>query len=180
MSRAASPTDDFLIVARIRRPHGVRGDCTVAVDTDRPDAVFRKGRVLHLGDEAGDPMGRQLIVESFRPTPAGAILRLTDVGSREAAEELRGHTLLIRSIEAQPPDRNEVHYRDLIGMVGREDEREVGTVEDILELPTGEILVLRSPLGKEILIPFVRDIVVGLDPPNRELKLKLPPGLLDL
>jgi 16S rRNA processing protein RimM len=153
----------------------------VAVDTDREEAVFRKGRVLYVGDESGVARGRSLKIESFRPVPTGGILRLVGVESREDADGLRGSCLLIPADEAQPAGADEVHYRDLIGMIGREGDEDIGAVEDILELPTGQLLlVFRSPEGKEILVPFVRDLVVAIDRRRGILKLALPPGLREL
>ena len=180
MVGTADPADEYLIVARVRRAHGIRGDIVIAVDTDREEAVFRKGRALQLGDASGVPTGRSLNIESFRPTPAGGILRLAGMESREDADGLRGLCLLIPGREAQPAGRDEVHYRDLIGMLGREGDEAVGAVEDILELPTGLLLVLRSADGKEILVPFVREFVVAIDPKRRVLTLALPPGLREL
>ena len=181
MPGTADPADEYLIVARVRRAHGIRGDVVVAVDTDREEAVFRKGRVLFLGDESGVARGRSVTIESFRPVPTGGILRLVGVESREDADGLRGSCLLIRVGEAQPAAGDEVHYRELIGMVGREGDGDIGAVEDILELPTGQLLlVFRSAEGKEILVPFVRELVVAIDRKERVLTLALPPGLREL
>ncbi len=170
----------LLVVARVRRPHGVRGEVLITIDTDRPEWVFVDGQTLMLGDGKGEPLGHGMTIRQFRPTPTGAIVRFEGVGAREAAERLRGHTLLIRRDQSAPAEEDEIHYQDLIGMSVSGRDGEIGRVEDLLELPVGEVLVVRSPEGREILLPFVREIVVGVDAEARRVNVELPEGILDL
>ncbi|MEX2582997.1 MAG: ribosome maturation factor RimM [Gemmatimonadota bacterium] len=180
MAPASAGRAEYLIVARVRRPHGVRGDLAIAVDTDRPGAVFRMGRTLLLGDPRGDPMGRECRIARYRPTPSGAILTLDGVATREDAEVLRGHTLLIPAAEAAPAAADEIHYRDLVGMTARTAELPIGTVTDILPLAGGEMLVIRTGGGREILVPFVKEMVAGFDLETGELTIDPPDGLLEI
>jgi 16S rRNA processing protein RimM len=161
-----------LIVARVRRPHGVAGEIVVSVETDRPRHVFRKGRVLHLGDQRGEPVGRTVVLDRMRLIPDGAILRFEGVTSRDAAEGFRAHVLLIPSAEAAPADADEVRYRDLIGLLAKD--------ADLLAISPGELLVIRATGGKEILVPYVKEMVQTVDLENRIVLLKLPEGLRDL
>ena len=174
---AANP---LLVVGRVRRPHGVRGEVLIAIDTDRPDWVFVDGRTLMLGDAKGDPLGRRMTLCGFRPTPTGAIARFEGVDGREVAERLRGHTLLIRRDQAAPAEADEIHYQDLIGMTVAGPDGEIGSVEDVLELPVGEVLVVRTLEEREVLLPFVRDIVEDVDIDARRVSVRLPEGILDL
>lgn len=180
MSTAGGGQADHLIVARVRRPHGVRGEVQISVDTDRPRAVFRPGRTLGLGNPTGEPTGRTVVVETMRSVPNGALLRLQGVTSREAAALLRGNTLLIGSSEAAPAGDDEIHYRHLVGLAARLAGAPLGRVEGLLELPGGLTLVIRTAEGKEILVPFVREMVLGVDLEAGALDLELPEGLLDL
>jgi 16S rRNA processing protein RimM len=164
----------------VRRPHGVKGEVFVAVDTDRPNHVFQPGRVLHLGDGEGNLERRTLTLGSIRATTGGAILRFDGVQSREQADQLRGHALLIEAAEAQPAGPDEVHHRDLVGLTAVADGETLGKVEEIVEMPAGELLVVRGAGRKEILIPFVRDIVQAIDLDRRELRLRLPEGFLEI
>jgi 16S rRNA processing protein RimM len=169
-----------LIVARVRRPHGVLGEVLISVDTDRPRHVIRPGRILHLGDSRGEPTGRTVTLEKMRPTTGGAILRLEGIATRDAAASIHGATLLIEGSEAAPANADEVHYRDLIGLTAVADGRELGKVEDLLEIRMNQLLVIRGPDRKEILIPFISEMVEQVDVARGELRLKLPEGLLEL
>lgn len=169
-----------LIVARVRRPHGVAGEVLISIDTDRPGHVFRPGRVLQLADDRGEPLGRSVVLERMRPTTGGAIVRFEGVATREDAGRLRGHALLIGRSEAAPADQDEIHYQDLIGLMASADGADLGPVSDILEVPSGQLLVFRRDGGKEVLIPFVKEMIDEIDLSARTLKLKLPDGMLEI
>ncbi|MQA90594.1 MAG: ribosome maturation factor RimM [Gemmatimonas sp.] len=171
---------DYLIVGRIRRPHGIRGELLIAVDTDRPQSVFRTGRAIQLGDVDGEPNGAKYRIGRLRPTTGGGILKLDGVESREGAEALRGHTLLIAATAASPAATDEVHYHDLVGLAVRTRDGDLGRVTDILGFPGGETLVIQVPDGREILIPFAKEFVTGIDLKAEVVTIDPPEGLLDL
>lgn len=171
---------DLLIAGSIRRPHGIRGELQINVDTDRPDVAFRRGRVLSLGQGAAQPTGRSVTVERFRPVKGGGILQLRESGTREQAEALRGFLLLLDAAEAAPAREGEVLYRDLVGMEVLADGESVGTVEEVLDTAGGELLLVRRANGKELLVPFVGEMVRRIDVEGRHLELDPPEGLLEL
>ena len=171
---------DHLIVARVRRPHGVRGEVLVALETDRPREVFRSGAKLLLGDRDGKPDGSGVVVQRMRPTTGGAILKLQGIEDRDAVDDLRGRTMLIDASAAAPAAADEVHYQDLIGLSAVAGDVLVGKVTDIMELPTGVMLVIRSDAGKETLVPVVGPLIEEVDLSAREIKLSLPDGYLEI
>ena len=171
---------DPLIVARVRRPHGVRGEVLVSVDTDRPAQVFTRGRTFQLGNANGDPIGKQVVLRRMRPTTGAAILQFEGVTDRNGVDDLRGHTILIDRAEAAPAGDDEVHYRDLLGLRAVAGERELGKVADLLELPTGQLLVIRPTVGKEVLVPMVGPMIEAVDLEAGVIRLKLPDGFLEI
>lgn len=171
---------DHLIVARVRRPHGVRGEVLVSLETDRPQEVFGAGAKLLLGDRSGNPAGRELVVHRMRPTTGGAILKFQGIDDRNDVDGLRGGSLLIDADAAAPAADDEVHYRDLVGLSARADGETVGTVADIMDLPTGAMLVIRSGTAKEILVPLVGPLIEEVDLQSREIRLRLPEGYLEI
>ena len=171
---------DLLAVATVRRPHGVRGELQLALDTDRPRAVFRKGRVLQLGDASGRPLGRSLTVERARPIKDGILLKAAELDDRDAAEAVRGRTLLIPAAEAAPAAEDEAPYHLLIGCAVIVAGEPVGTVQQVLETGGGELLSVRRPDGRELLVPFVKPLVRRMDLERRELEIEPPEGLMEL
>ncbi len=169
-----------LIVARVRRSHGVRGEILISVDTDRPKQVFKSGRTFLLGSGRGEPTGGTVVLVSARSTAGGALLKFADVDDRNASDALRGATLLIPAAEAEPAAPDEVHYRELVGMDAVVAGEPLGRVEDILVIGPAEMLVIRRKGGKEMLVPFVKEIVRGVDLETRQVRLELPDGFLEI
>lgn len=170
-----------LVVGTIQKPHGVRGELYVRVETDRPEAVFAPGRVLLLADPQGVPAGGVLTVERARPFKGGLLMKVGELTTREAAEEVRGRALLIPLAEAAPLEEGEVFVHELVGMEVRAEGEVVGRVHDVYEAPAGYLLAVRRPGKKgELMVPFVEAVVRGVDVEGRVLDLEPIPGLLEL
>ncbi len=171
---------EYLIVATVRRSHGVRGELLVAIETDRPERVFRKGRELRVGDSRGEPDGRGVTLDGVRFATGGAILRLRGVTDRAVSDAYHGATLLIPAEQAEPAREGEVHYRDLVGLTALDGGRPLGEVTGILRVGQSELLEVRRIDGGETLVPFVKEIVRDVDLGRREVRLELPEGFLDI
>lgn len=119
----------LLVVGRVLRPHGIRGEVVVEVRTDDPGQRFASGRVLCSEPEALGP----LTVASTRPHAGGLIVGFSGVTDRDAAQRLRGTLLVIDSADVPMPDGpDEFHDAQLIGLdVLTVDGRRVGTVADV-------------------------------------------------
>ncbi|MFL5542083.1 MAG: ribosome maturation factor RimM [Longimicrobiaceae bacterium] len=178
---ASAAGDGFLIVGTVHKPHGIKGELSVRVETDHPDAVFRPGRALLLGDAKGAPTGGRLTVERARPFKGGLLLKAAEHATRDAAvDAMRGATLLIPAEEAAPLEENEAFIHQLVGMRVQADGETVGTVADVYEAPAGWYLGVSRPGRKELLVPFVGEMVRRIDPAERVVEVELPAGLLDL
>lgn len=135
----------LLVVGRVSRPHGIRGDVVVEIRTDDPAQRFASGCVLATQPEALGPV----TVAEARPHSGGLIVRFTGVGDRDAAERLRGVWLVIDSAEVPPPaDPDEFHDHQLIGLdVVTATGRHVGTVADVRHHGQ-DLLVIRPGAGE--------------------------------
>jgi 16S rRNA processing protein RimM len=172
---------EYLSVAIVRKPHGVRGELAIALETDRPRAVFRPGRVLEVGDASGRPLGSRLTVQKARPANDGMILKAVEFDGRTPElEALRGKTLLIPAEQAAPAAEGEVHYRELVGLRVVSGAEEVGAVREVLDTAAGAMLAVRRAGRPELLIPFVSAWVKEIDRSGGVLRLELPQGLLEL
>ncbi|GAB3208178.1 ribosome maturation factor RimM [Marinactinospora thermotolerans] len=166
-----------LVVGRIGRAHGIRGDVAVEVRTDDPAARFAPGAVLLTEPATVGP----LTVKSAREHTGRLLVRFESVRDRTAAEGLRGVTLLVDSAEIPPvEDPDEFHDHELLGLrVLTPDGTDVGVVEDILH-NAQDLLVITDASGDEILVPFVRALVPEVDTEAGRIVIDPPPGLLDL
>lgn len=167
-----------LVVGRIGRAHGIRGDVSVEVRTDEPELRLAPGATLLTDPASAGP----LTVECGRVHSGRLLLRFEGIKDRNAAEALRG-TLLIAEVdpEEQPEDPDEFYDHQLIGLdVVLADGTEIGEVAEVLHLPYQDLLSVRSRDGREVLLPFVEKIVPEIDLAAQRAVIDPPPGLIDL
>jgi 16S rRNA processing protein RimM len=167
-----------IAVGQIVRAHGIRGEVTVAVRTDEPDARFVPGAAL-----ATEPPERgPLTVVATRWHTGRLIVTFEGVRDRNAAEDLRGTVLVLDSAQIPAPaDPDEFHDHQLIGLaVVTTAGVPVGEVADVLHHGQDLLVVRRAPgPGADALVPFVSAIVTEVDVPAGRLVIDPPPGLLD-
>jgi 16S rRNA processing protein RimM len=167
-----------LVVGRVGRPHGLRGDVIVEVRTDDPEQRFAAGSVLATEPAAAGP----LTVSCARWHSGRLLIRFAGYEDRDSAQNLRGILLVVDS--AQLPasqDPEEFHDHELIGLdVMTTAGDQVGVVRDVLHHGQ-DLLVIdgRSERsGAEILVPFVAALVPKVDVAAGRLVIDPPDGLL--
>ncbi|KOG43199.1 ribosome maturation factor RimM [Streptomyces decoyicus] len=166
-----------LVVARIGRAHGIKGEVTVEVRTDEPELRLAPGAVLATEPSSVGP----LTIATGRVHSGRLLLRFEGVADRTAAEALR-NTLLIAEVDPEevPEDPEEFYDHQLIDLdVVTRDGTEVGRISEISHLPYQDLLVVQRPDGSEVLIPFVSEIVPEIDLEEQRAVVDPPPGLLD-
>ncbi|MBA3266303.1 MAG: ribosome maturation factor RimM [Nocardioidaceae bacterium] len=174
---ATSQRDDSrpveVLVGRIGRAHGVRGDVTIDVRTDEPERRFADGMTFDT------PVGKLELQES-RWHGQRLLATFVGVRDRNAAEALRGTELhVVIPVDERPDDPEEFYDHQLIGLSAVTDAGElVGEVGEVLHLPAQDLLVVRRN-GAEVLIPFVTEIVPTVDIDAGRLVVVPPSGLLD-
>jgi 16S rRNA processing protein RimM len=170
------PWESMIVVGRIIRPQGRRGEVVVAPETDFAEARFAPGSALAI--ERDGAVGSLRVVES-RFAGGRAVVLFEGVESIDDAEALRGHDLRIAAgdLHELPPGAYYVH--DLAGCAVVVAGAEVGRVERV-EFGTGApLLVVKTGRG-EALIPFVAGICRAVDLARREIVVEPPEGLLDV
>ena len=176
---------EFIIVGRVRKAHGIRGEVVVEVITDEPDAVFASGRRVFAGTATGDlaPNRLELHIDTTRPFNEGLLVGFAEVPDRNAAETWRGRYLLLPTEELPPPDENEVYVHDLVGMrVELSDGHAVGTVEEIYELPQGLAIDVRRAAPRDaetVMLLYDEHTVSSVNKAERVIVVTPPEGLLE-
>jgi 16S rRNA processing protein RimM len=175
----------LLVVGRIGRVHGVRGEVLVDVRTDDPGARFAPGSSLAVDMSSLPAAARPLLtedrltVDSARPHSGRLIVRFAGVANRDQAEGLRGTVLVIDSADLpEIADVDEFHDHELIGLRAEGTGGELlGEVVDVAHFAQ-DLLVLRRPDGSESLVPFVAAIVPTVEVASGRVVIDPPPGLL--
>ncbi|MEV0302325.1 ribosome maturation factor RimM [Streptomyces prasinus] len=166
-----------LVVARIGRAHGIKGEVTVEVRTDEPELRLGPGAVLATDPASAGP----LTIETGRVHSGRLLLRFEGVRDRTGAEALR-NTLLIAEIDPdeRPEEDDEYYDHQLIDLdVVTRDGQPVGRITEIAHLPTQDLFVVERPDGAEVLVPFVEQIVTEIDLGEQRAVIDPPPGLID-
>jgi 16S rRNA processing protein RimM len=168
-----------LVVGRIIRPHGVRGELAVEVRTDDPDLRLAPGAVLATEPEAAGP----LTVTQARWHSGRLLLSFDGVTGRDQADQLRGVMLVVDSADLEDvADPDEFRDHQLIGLavIGPGGEH-VGEVADVLHHGQDLLVVAGSGTraGAEIMVPFVAELVPVVDLEAGRLVIDPPAGLLD-
>jgi len=173
--------EESLVVGRILRPHGLRGELSVEVRTDDPGERFAAGSVLATDPPEAGP----LTVEASRWHSGRLLVSFAGIEDRTDAESLRGAWLTVDAAEIAPSDDpDEFHDHQLTGLTVVTVSGElVGTVTDVLH-PGQDLLAITPAPGtsrrSEVLVPFVSAIAVDVDLAGGKLVIDPPPGLLDL
>ncbi|MEG3614947.1 ribosome maturation factor RimM [Isoptericola haloaureus] len=162
-----------LVVARVGRAHGLRGEVALEMRTDVPEERFTVGAVLATEPAAAGP----LTVESTRVHQGRWLVRFAETADRTAAEALRGTELLV---DVEESDEEDAWYpHELTGLRAElVDGTVVGEVAGLEHLPAHDALVVREDGGARTLVPFVHAIVPTVDVAGGRVVLDPPGGLL--
>jgi 16S rRNA processing protein RimM len=166
-----------VVVGRIGRPHGVRGEVTVEVRTDDPAARFAPGCVLRTDPAAHGP----LTVAGCRWHREVLLLSFDGVLTREDAEALRNTELLVEVADLPPLEEPDVFYdHQLVGLTARlPDGSVVGEVAAVRHIGADLLVIARADRA-EALVPFVSAMVPTVDLAGGYLVIDPPEGLLEL
>jgi 16S rRNA processing protein RimM len=142
-----TPPPDRLVVGRVLRPHGVRGELVVQVLSDAPDR-FAPGAELGVGDPDGPGPLRPVVVRAARLHQGRLLLSLEGVADRDAAEGLRGAWLSIPAAAARPLEPGEFWPHQLVGLavVDRQGRRR-GRVADVVPGGAHDLLAVELTEG---------------------------------
>ena len=170
----------LMVVGRLRKPHGLKGEYTVFPLTDDPAAVFAPGRALSRMDLAGTVLGEPIEIERSRGYHREWLVKFRGVEARDELDLWRGQFLAAPKDTLTPPAEGEVYLHELEGFAVRSvDGTPLGIVSGMYELPAGLMLEVQGP-AREFLLPFRKQFVRAVDREGRVLTVELPEGMVDL
>lgn len=171
---------EAIVVARLRKAHGLDGEILARIDTGDPDSIFVPGREFKIaGSPAGSPIPN-LTLETARPHKGGYLLRFREIGDREAVNALRGREITVPADALRPLEENEFFLHDLVGLEAwREGGDRIGAVNEVYDLG-GHIFLGVDVQGHEKLVPFRPEVVGSVDRESGRVWIDPPPGLLEL
>jgi 16S rRNA processing protein RimM len=169
-----------VVVGRIGKPHGIRGEVTVDVRSDEPERRFAVGTVLRAEPPRGSasPL-RELTVAGTRWHQTALLVAFEEIPDRNAAEAARG-ILLHATVPADesPEDPDEYYDHQLVGLAAYDEQGTLlGTVTHVVH-GAQDLLTIRTGDGRDALVPFVAALVPKVDVPGGRVVIADRPGLV--
>jgi 16S rRNA processing protein RimM len=190
------PVDEWVWLARVRRPQGRKGEVFAEILTDFPEKFAERRRLWLVAERDAEVHLREKAVTTGMKAPhevellnywlhkGGVVLHFAGVDSISAAEELAGLGVAIPRAERTKLGGDEAYISDLMGCVlvdvTRGEPVEIGTIEDV-DRTAGPVamLVVKGAKG-EIMVPFAKSYLQRIDLEHKRVEMELPEGLLNL
>lgn len=170
----------YLAVARFRKPHGMKGEAVVIPLTDEPERVFEVGRCLTPLDDAGVPNGAALQIVRSRPFHRQWLLQFEGLSDRGELERWPKIYLGLPETELDAPGDGEMYVHEIPGAEVSVGGEVIGTARGLIDVPAGGQLLNIDMDGRDVMVPFKKPILIGLDRKKRRIEIDPPPGLLDI
>ena len=176
MERPGDSADDLVLLGKVTKPHGIRGEVKVYPYSGEPESFIQYSRVLLASSRNAVPV--EFRIKRARVQKNLALLQLEGCDTRNDAEALVQSLLYVHEDELPDPDEDEFYLRDLEGKQVVTDQGQViGRVSAILINGVQELAQVTD--GKhEYVIPLVPEFLVSID--DNEVRVSLPPGLLEI
>lgn len=167
-----------LKVGKIVNTHSLKGEVKVISSTDFEDQRFEKGTELLI--TRGNQVVKEVTVESYRTHKNNLLVKFVGIDSIEEAEKLKNLQIKIDSENIGELEENEFYFHEIIGCeVFDENGKSLGEISEILTPGANDVWVIKSQNGKEILIPYIEDVVKKIDVENKKIDIEVMEGLID-
>jgi len=167
----------FLLLGRILRPHGIRGEIRVEVLTAYPERIT-PGMVVSVGPDAAADDAPEYEITKVRTHHQYLILQVDGIDDRDTADSLRELYVMIPLDDAVPLEDDEFYLFQAIGLaVCTDDGEDLGAVVDVLETGANDVYVVQGPRG-EVLLPAIDECILDVDIEAGKMTVHLMDGLL--
>jgi len=167
-----------LKVGKIVNTHSLKGEVKVISSTDFEEERFKKGSKLLI--TRGNQLIREVVVQSYRNHKNFLLVKFEGIDSVEEAEKLKNLQIKIDSDEVGELEENEFYFHQIIGCeVFDENDKNLGEIIDILTPGANDVWVIKGENGKEILIPYIEDVVKQIDITNKKVNIEVMEGLIN-
>ena len=167
-----------LKVGKIVNTHSLKGEIKVISSTDFEEERFKKGSKLLI--TRGNQLIREVVVQSYRNHKNFLLVKFEGIDSVEEAEKLKNLQIKIDLDEVGGLEENEFYFHQIIGCeVFDENDKNLGEIIDILTPGANDVWVIKGENGKEILIPYIEDVVKKIDITSKKVNIEVMEGLID-
>ncbi|MFC0558629.1 ribosome maturation factor RimM [Halalkalibacter alkalisediminis] len=171
---------DWFKVGKIVNTHGVRGEIRVISSTDFAEERYAIGTELMIKHE-GSKEEILVVVRHHRKHKNFDLLQFENYHSINEVERFKGATLYVSEEQLEELEEGEFYYHEIIGCkVITESGEELGKIKEIIETGANDVWVIqRTGAGKDILIPYIEDVVKEIDIEEKVIHIHVMEGLID-
>jgi 16S rRNA processing protein RimM len=163
---------DFLVVGKLGKPHGIRGEIVMDVYTDFPERL-QSGMTLFIG-----PQFEPLRLSNCRPHRRGMLVSFEGYQDRAEVAELRNQLVHVPAADRPPLPEGEYYHHQLLGLqVIDESGESLGRVEQILGTGANDVYLVRDRNGEERLVPATTEVILDINLEEKFIRVQLLPGL---
>jgi|WetSurMetagenome_2_1015567.scaffolds.fasta_scaffold282690_2 16S rRNA processing protein RimM len=160
---------EYIVVGKIRRPHGIYGELVLELMTDFPERLF-PGKRVFIG-EKHEPY----LIEHMRQHNEGALIAFQGLTVREEAARITNSLMYVSARGLPELPKGEYYYHELFGLsVQNEAGDEIGKLTEVLETGANDVYVVISEDGEETLIPALENVVLEIDLQNGRIVVRPP------
>ena len=164
---------EYLVVGFVRRPHGVKGEMLMDVQTDFPERL-KTGMTVFVGDQY-----QPMIMASRRPHAKGLLIRFRGAKTPEDAGLYRNTRVYVPAADRPELPEGEYYHHQLLGLnVVTDEGRELGKIADIVETGANDVYVVRDADGNDVLLPAIPPVVLDINLADRQMRVHLLAGLI--
>lgn len=170
-------TEKLYRVGTIVNTHGIKGELRVVPITDFPEDRFKAGAKLYFKKNGATT---EFTVESSRAHKNFILLKLKGYDNINDVEQYVKSELFAEGDTASELNEGEFLYKQIIGLtVVDKDLGEIGKVAEIMELGPNDVWVVRGTKYKEVLLPYIDDVIKKVDLDKQIVQVEIPDGLID-
>ncbi|HET6872120.1 MAG TPA: ribosome maturation factor RimM [Sporolactobacillaceae bacterium] len=170
---------EWFQVGKIVNTHGIRGEVRIISQTDFADERYQKGNELGIGASPDGPMTR-VTVESHRRHKNFDLLTFEGYPNINDVEKFKGQNLYVSEDQMGELGEHEFYYHEIIGCaVLTEEGEELGKIKEILSPGANDVWVIQRKGKRDLLIPYIEDVVKVVDPAEKKVVIHIIEGLID-
>lgn len=166
----------WLEVAKIANTHGLKGELKLLASTDFPEERFKVGNDVFLETEGTYV---PLTVSSYRKHKQFVMVTFKGMHHINDVEKYKGLKLFVQPEVLQELAENEYYYHEIIGCDVYDGDAKIGVISEILETGANDVWTIKRPGKKDVLIPYIEQVVASIDVAQKRIQITPLPGLIE-
>lgn len=163
----------LILMGKLRKPHGIRGEMVMTVLTDFPE-LLEPDQVVMIGDQQD-----QLVIRSVRGHRDDLLIAFKGYFDRDEIGVYRNTLLFMKEEDFPELSEDEFYFHDLVGLRVITDEGQfLGTLKEILITGANDVYLVQQGEDREILLPATDEVILAIDLEEEVITVHLLPGLL--